>query len=284
MRGPSFLIIALFFMSLFSLNDAQGDEVASTLHEGTHVGTGVRVDATKTVEHRVLMDSDLALIPIPGGGKLNGTHLELVLNTGLIDGSPQVTRASAHVVRWPSLRLLGIEKDQDKGVDWGLEFLGASIPIALAGDLNGSDYVILQSGASVGYQTLSSQTQGHTFTATCRADEQISVSDRVLVRLSQDVNYVLTYWKSDGAPLDSEQRLSASAGAILSLDLTDRPTGRWTLRTDPATGEKKRLWRTDEGKRIRWNLIDLKGTLNLLDETGVARSGLVITTGIGGEF
>ena len=70
----------LIFLAL-GPSGAFADDRTDSLHEGYQIEAGVRAnrfkDGTIKPEGMIALTGDFALVPIPGGGRLNGTHLEL---------------------------------------------------------------------------------------------------------------------------------------------------------------------------------------------------------------
>jgi hypothetical protein len=294
-----------FFLVLWALLPATwAEERADSLHEGNRLELGVRGVGgyMGSLEHSLYLgvSGDLSVLPIPGGGRLNGSHYELELAVPQGAESVRVDRLHLQALRWSHLRALGVEYDRNEGTQLAIEALGVRIPFVLAGDyLDAGSYSIGHAGASLGYQwqkatlgasTLTSLGEIHAASAEviCRVDHQIEISPRWALRSYQEASYLYLLGQ-ESAPdvqerLASGGRLRIQGGVGLHADITRQAPFREVRRTHPATGEVSTVRVRDEGLRILVNVLDIRGGLDLLDAVDERDRFYTVTFGLAGEF
>ena len=253
----SALTLILFGLSLPAA--AQADE---PLQEGftAHLASGTQR------RHRVLASADLNLLPLPGGGRLNGTHISVGVGTSTSFDDVDLDRGLVQLLRWPHLRLGGVMRNRDEGIPLGVEFGGVSLPLALAGKKEARSWIISLLGVDAGlhwYRTgFNAREDGMAFklTPSFRIDEQVDLLDRLMLRAWQKAAYSPLFGRFGGedAPGFRHQlRLSGELG--LYLDITPKPLYRQIPRTDPATGLTTTRRSVNQGLRWRWMIIKASG-------------------------
>ncbi len=306
-RSPSWsfgsALSALLMLQVFAVTGAFADERTDSLHEGYQLEAGMRAERLKNGATRAdgvfALTGDFALVPIPGGGRLNGTHLELELSPDLSGTGSGVRRAQVALLNWSHLKVLNLEHDRDENTLLAVEALGVRVPFVLAGDyLAAGNYSIGHAGFGLGYQWQEGEQTGQTASVlgqqpdfhagsvelVCRLDHQRTVADRWTVRAYQEASYLALMGEGSEGTFEARDRLRLEGGASIHYDMTERAPYRLVKRTHPATGEVSTIRVDDEGLRIRWKLLDVRGQLDLTDDLDRSTSSVIVTSGIGGEF
>jgi hypothetical protein len=289
----------LIFLAL-GPSGAFADDRTDSLHEGYQIEAGARAnrfkDGTIKPEGMIALTGDFALVPIPGGGRLNGTHLELELSSDLTRGGSGVDRAQVALLNWSHLKILNLEHNRDENTLLAVEAVGVRVPFVLAGDyLAAGNYSIGHAGFGIGYQwqeaeqSASALGQKPDFHAgsvelVCRLDHQRAVTDRWALRSYQEASYLALLGQGADGGFEGRDRLRLGGGVSVHYDITEQAPYRLVKRTHPATGEISTIRVEDEGMRLRWKLLDVRGQLDISDDLDRQTAGFVVTSGIGGEF
>ncbi len=279
-----------FMMTLFALLLTFPALADDDLHEGQRVSTGV------STQNEVVMDAkaDFRLIKAPGSKMtLNGSQLAVKAGFGTEKGL-HLDAARAQLLRWSHLRVLGIEADREAGSPVSVEIGGFFLPLRLAGTTGGRDWVLAHAGASLGYRWLDedfdAEEEGHGAYATvqCRLDENVHLTDRLSVRAFQEILY--TGWggvtsdsRESGRP-EYRHALEVNGGVGLYLDITGSEPVRLVPRTDPRTGEKTYRRLENPGRRLRWQIVEISGSLHLVDTMSVFDGAATAKTGMSYDF
>lgn len=302
-RSLKLVLCWMFLAGVVAATPVLADERADSLHEGYQAEAGVRADRLKegAVQPQgiVALSGDFSLVPIPGGGRLNGTHLELELSSDLTGGASGVRRAQVALLNWSHLRVLNLEHNRDENTLLAVEALGVRVPFVLAGDyLAAGNYSIGHAGLGLGYQWQEGEQAGQQASVlgqepdfhagsvelVCRLDHQRAVTDRLALRSYQEASYLALMGEGSEGTFEARDRLRLEGGVSLHYDLTERAPYRLVKRTHPATGEVSTIRVDDEGMRLRWKLLDVRGQLDLTDDLDRRTAGVIVTSGIGGEF
>ncbi len=281
---------------------------ANDLHEGSHVNAGIQstihhADRPSTGDTGIILlgDADLTLLPIPGVGRTNGTHLEIEAFQSVVQrlGLPRINRLSLDTIRWPHLRLLGFRHDRNESLVFSVDIGSLRLPFLLSGSTNSRSYTIVRVGGDLGYRFISRDLDANlpsetprahvaSFQVECRLDHQFALSERLDLRFFEQITALLlageSYTDSGSRRPYTSQRLSLSGGASLSLDITPTPAYRRVPRTHPGTGEVTRLRVQNAGNRLRLNLLDVRGSASPINSVNDQAGTIQATVGIGGEL
>lgn len=285
MNPPSWrhtLAIVAISIFIFLENPSVGAGVSEILHEGSSASIGIDTAGRGQFN----FSTDLALIPIPGGGVLNGTRLELRAGTGGAQKDSNIDYARVGLLNWPHLHLLGLERDRDFGAPLKLELGGLYVPAVIEGHAGNPNWAIFHFGGSLDYTWISRQLggvfdgSGPEVVGECRIDTQNQLVDRLQLRTVLDVAYraMLATRRNSGTII--KHALSASGKVGLYYDLTPTEPFRIVTRTNPASGKKTTRKITNEGRRFRLMIMELSGTyapvnsMSLFNGIGVVRTGV----------
>ena len=227
--------------------------------EPLHEGFMIRVGAGTQGRNRVESSVDVNLLPLPGGGRLNGTHIAVGVGTNRAFEAIALDRAHLVLLRWPHARLLGVRRDWDQGMPVDIELGGLSMPLALVGKKESRNWIIGHLGIDGDfgwYRTRFNAREDATalgLTLGGRLDEQVDLLERLSVRAWQTVEYSALFGQfGAGAGLGARQQLILRGAAGLYLDITPTPLYREVRRTDPITGEVSYRRSVNQGFRWRW--------------------------------
>jgi hypothetical protein len=264
------------------------------LYEGEAAFASVRSD------QRLLFSAktDLAVVPFPDrdiwNGRMNATRVEAALGMNFHARDVGLDQARVQLVRWPHLRVLGVERDRTLGTSIGVEALALYVPFRLTGSLADQHWALLTVGASLGYrhlaQSFEAQSSGDVGFATPSVEVvgQSSIDPRLSVRFSTGASYLAAIGSLETtrgrAPRFAHTAPITSAVA-LAYDVTSSPRLRAVRRTDVATGEVQYVQAVNEGRRLRLLPLSVVCQVRPFDSlTTLASSLLLVQLGATYEY
>jgi hypothetical protein len=257
------------------------------LHEGFMVRAGTGTQGRNRLESSV----DINLLPLPGGGRLNGTHIALSLGTDNAFDSVGLDRAYVALLRWPHMRLLGVKRNLDEGLPLGVELGGLSMPLALVGKKESRNWIIAHIGFDGNFNwyrerfTAVEDAMGLGLSLHARLDEQVDIFERLSLRAWQKACYSAIFGLFGDTPgLGVRQQVMLHGALGLYLDITREPLYRLIPRTDPVTGEVTYRKSVNQGPRWRWMIVNASGHWQPLGYVTGRDKLLFLTTGIERRF
>lgn len=227
--------------------------------EPLHEGFMIRAGSGTQERHRVEASVDVNLLPLPGGGRLNGTHIAVSVGSDRAFGEVGLDRAQVQLLRWTHARLLGVRRDLDLGLPLGVDLGGLSMPLGLAGKKESRNWVIAHVGVDGDFNWYresfgaGEDATGLGLTVSGRIDQQADLLERLSVRAWQKVGYRVMFGQfGAGAGLGVRQQLALQGAFGVYLDITPRPLYREIPRTNPVTGEVTYRRSVNQGLRWRW--------------------------------
>ena len=281
-RSPCLVLFTLLWVLLPVV--AQADE---PLQEGFTITAG----SGSHDRHRLESSLDIKVIPLPGGGRLNGTHLMVGVGSDYGFESFDLDRGRIQLLRWSHLRTLGVYRERDQGIPLGLELGGVSIPMAFVGKKESRNWIIGHLGLDGGFAwyrqdfDAAEDGMGANVDVTFRLDQQVDIFDRLSLRSWQQAGYRLVVGQFGGrSGLEVQNQFVVSGALGLYLDITRQPLFREIPRTNPATGEVTYRRSVNQGKRWRWMIARASGHWHPVgDHTGLPHL-LYVATGFERSF
>ncbi len=278
------LTLACAFLFASIPREALADE---PLQDGVMVRLGSGTQGRNRLESSV----DFNLIPLPGGGRLHGTHISLSLGTNNAFDSVGLDRAYVAILRWPHTRLFGFQRNLDEGMPLGVDIGGLSMPLAIAGKKESRNWIIGLLGFDGDlnwYDTDFGATEeaiGLGLSLHARLDQQLDLLDRLSVRAWQKASYRAIFGGFGSSfELGIRHQVMLQGALGLYLDITREPLYRQIPRTDPVTGEVTYRRSVNQGARWRWMMVNVSGHWQPAGYvTGIDRL-LSITTGFERRF
>lgn len=217
--------------------------------------------------HRLTSTLDIEVIPLPGGGRLNGTHLMVAAGVDDAFQDLDLDRGRLQLLRWSHLRSLAVYRDRDRGAPLGLELGGLSMPFALAGKKESRNWWIAHVGLDAGFAWYDREFDavdngmGANLDVGGRLDEQVDLWwPRLSVRAWQAASYRLLVGQfNEATALRATHEVRLEGGLGIYLDITAEPLFRDVPRTDPASGEVTYRRSVNQGKRWRWMIANISG-------------------------
>ena len=276
--------LMLSLLSFLTTSEALTDD--HILREGQTAETGVRLtqigQSTPNAAHVLHLKSDLDLIRIPGGGRVNGTRLQLTLSDQFAGPNQNIDSVGIQLLNWANLRALGIHIDRATDPDPRIHLLGTGVPIVLWGQHEALGYGVLLIQGDYSLQL--KETAQHLIQAGCRLEAAHPLSDRMMLEFFVDLKASLSGTISDGT---HDVWAEIKAGGALILDLSGKPRFRVVNKTDWETGEIVEQKVPEKSVRAKLKIIGLDTQLQL-DNQNHARSSSridqVISTGLRYEF
>lgn len=253
------------------------------------LGDGLYETAATTTsldrEGRVTIRTSLDAAIISGTSEFRASGLRVEIAPGFAGGRrTDVDFARVQLMRLSTLRLLGVERDRERGSQLGLELAGLDLPHAIAGSSGSRDWAIARAGLGVGYaihsRHFNAARSGHGLAseARLRVDEQLMPTDRVQLRLFQQVVHQARGGLAGEARGRLDQRLNLSAGLGVCWDVGRGAPFRRVTRIDPVTG--KAFGRTAQNPGPRWRLlVGVEGFLSPIDGITEQPGGVAVRAG-----
>lgn len=259
--------------------------------EPLHEGFMVRAGSGTQGRHRLESSVDINLLPLPGGGRLNGTHISLSLGTDNNFDAVGLDRAYLALLRWPHMRLLGVQRNLDEGMPLGIELGGLSMPLSLVGKKESRNWIIAHLGFDGDFNWYRTNfgavedAMGLGLSLHARLDQQVDIFDRLSLRAWQKACYSAIFGGFGTTPGIGVRHQVMLRGALgLYLDITREPLYRQIPRTDPVTGEVTYRKSVNQGPRWRWMIINASGHWQPIGYVTGRDRLLFVTTGFERRF